>query len=141
MSDVYSLAADAVLLLHAAVVLFVLAGQTLICIGWWRGWRWTRARFWRAVHLTTIGCVALQGWCNVACPLTLLENWLRVRGGARPYRSGFVADWVARLLFYDAPAWVFTFLYSAFALLVIATFVLYPPRQNRGCKRGSNHAK
>ena len=31
--------ADAILLLHVAVVLFVLGGQALFLLGGWRGWR------------------------------------------------------------------------------------------------------
>jgi hypothetical protein len=36
---------------------------------------------------------------------------------------------VHELLFYDAPGWVFTLVYTAFGLLVVAAFILAPPRR------------
>jgi hypothetical protein len=41
----------------------------------------------------------------------------------------FIGYWLGRLLYYDAPAWLFTAGYTAFSLLVIATFICYPPRR------------
>lgn len=140
-ASVYVLAADAVLLLHAAFVLFVVVGQALILCGWRRGWRWTRGFTWRVVHLIAIGFVTLESWCGVACPLTVIENALRLRAGEFPYHDSFIGEWVQQLLFYSAPPWVFVGLYTSFASLVIVTFIMYPPRRSRGCKRGSNHAQ
>ncbi len=137
----HTLAANGILLLHAAFVLFVVGGQALIVLGWWHKWRWTRGFTWRVIHLVAIGFVTLESWCGVACPLTVFESWLRHRAGAVSYHASFIGDWVQRLMFYSAPPWVFTVLYSAFALLVAVTFMMYPPRRNLGCKRGSNDAQ
>jgi hypothetical protein len=71
----------------------------------------------------------------------VLESRLRFLAGASPYQTSFVGDWVQRLIYYSAPPWVFTALYTAFALLVVVTFIAYPPRRNPGCKPGSNRAK
>ena len=73
--------------------------------------------------------VAAQAWLGIACPLTLLENRLRLQAGDPGYRRGFVIDWVERLLFYQAPDWVFLLLYSLSALLIALTFAAYPPRR------------
>ena len=43
--------ADAVLFLHAGFVLFVVGGQAMVLLGWYRGWRWTRGFTWRVLHL------------------------------------------------------------------------------------------
>ena len=40
----------------------------------------------------------------------------------------FIGYWLNQLLFYSAPEWMFTLLYTLFALVVVATFVFYPPR-------------
>lgn len=138
---IYAFAADVVLSLHAAFVLFVVAGQALILCGWWRAWRWTRGFTWRVAHLIAIGFVTLESWCGVVCPLTTFESALRLRAGTPGYHESFVGDWAQRLLFYSAPPWVFVMVYSAFTLLVLVTFIRYPPRRNRGCKRESNHAQ
>jgi hypothetical protein len=63
--------------------------------------------------------------------LTTLENWLRRQAGTGSYAESFIAHWVGRLLFYDAPAWVFTLGYSAFALIVVLVWWRFPPRSGR----------
>lgn len=69
---------------------------------------------------------------GVPCPLTTLENEFRIRAGeAAAYQVSFIGYWLDRLLYYTAPAWVFTTIYTAFSLLVVLTFVFYPPRWNK----------
>lgn len=120
--------ADAVLLAHAALVLFVAAGPLLVLLGAWRNWEWTRRRGWRLLHLLAIAVVVAESWLGIECPLTTLEAWLRSQAGQTVQRQDFIAFWVGRLLFYEAEAWVFTLLYSAFALLVLWTWRRWPPR-------------
>lgn len=125
----YALLADGVLVLHASYVLFVVGGQLLIVVGWIRHWAWTRNGWFRWLHLGAIGFVVAEAWLGVRCPLTLLENNLRGLAGSARYDMSFIAHWLGRLLFYTAPAWAFTLLYSLFGLLVVITLVLYPPRR------------
>lgn len=66
---------------------------------------------------------------GVPCPLTIVENYLRTQAGEAAYEMGFVGYWLDRLLYFTAPAWVFTTAYTAFSLLVVLTFVMYPPRR------------
>jgi hypothetical protein len=125
----YRIAADAILILHTLFIAFVLFGLVLIWIGYFRSWTWTRGVAFRVAHLCAIGYVVLQSYGRIACPLTILENNLRIRGGQEPYsHNGFIADWLHRLIFFSAPSWVFTVCYTAFALLVIGTLVFAPPR-------------
>jgi len=125
----HALLADAVLLLHAAVVLFVVVGLPLIVAGNLRGWAWVNAMAFRIGHLAAIVVVAAQAWLGVACPLTVLEDWLRGQAGETRYAGGFVAHWLHRLLFYAFPDWVFTLAYTLFALLVAAAWWRFPPRR------------
>jgi Protein of Unknown function (DUF2784) len=128
----YERLADGVLVLHAAFVLFVVGGALFILLGWARRWDWTRRPLFRLIHLGSIGFVVLEAWFGVPCPLTLLENALRVRAGeAAAYQISFIGYWLDRLLYYDAPPWVFTTAYTAFSLLVVATFVWYPPHRRK----------
>ena len=119
--------ADLVLVLHAAVVFFVVGGLVLVVVGNSKGWHWVNATCFRAAHLVAIAVVTLQAWAGVVCPLTTLESWLRVQGGSPGYNASFIEHWVQRLLFYEAPTWVFTLLYSTFAAAVAATWWRYPP--------------
>ncbi|CAN5636838.1 DUF2784 domain-containing protein [soil metagenome] len=124
--------ADAVLILHVGVVLFVVAGLALVLVGNLRsgpGWRWVNSLYFRLAHLGAIAYVAAQAWLGITCPLTTLEQWLRVSGGAPAYGGGFIEHWLSRLLFWNAPAWVFTLIYTLFAMLVVAIWWRYPPRR------------
>lgn len=125
----YALLADAVLAVHAAVVLFVVAGLVLIVVGGRRRWAWSAAPAFRVAHALAIGIVVVQSWLGVDCPLTTLESWLRVQARAQPYAEGFVAHWLQRILYHDAPAWVFTLGYTLFGAAVAAAWWRFPMRR------------
>jgi len=122
-------AADIVLVAHAAFIAFVVGGQLLIVAGWLGGWDWPRHPPFRVLHLGAITVVVLESWCGITCPLTWLEFTLRPEGAGPAGQDGFIAYWLHRLIFYDAPSWVFTVIYTAFGATVLAAFVFYPPRR------------
>jgi len=125
----FRLAADAVLSLHALVVVFVVAGLALVLAGKPLGWRWIRHFGFRVTHLCAIAVVVLQSWLGVVCPLTRWEMNLRARAGDATYPGAFVAHWIERLLYYRAPDWVFVVLYTAFGVLVGACWFWVRPRR------------
>lgn len=125
----YQWLADAVLVVHAAYVLFVVGGLLLIVIGNLLGWRFVNRWWFRLLHLACIGIVVVEAWLGVTCPLTTLEVWLRVQAGQQGYGGGFIEHWLGRLIFFEAPAWVFTVVYTAFAGLVVAAWWRWPPRR------------
>jgi len=130
----YQLLADAVLTLHVAIVLFVVGGLIVILLGnWrrWKSWQWVNALWFRLAHLLAILFVVSESWLGIVCPLTTLEMWLRRQAGAGGYTGSFIEHWLQRLLYYDAPGWVFTLAYSVFGLAVVATWWLFPPRRRR----------
>ncbi len=127
----YPLLADLVLLLHFAVVLFVVGGLLLVIVGNRLNWRRVNALSFRLAHLAAIGIVVAQARLGQACPLTTLEMWLRRQAGEATYGASFIEHWVQRLLYYEAPSWVFTLAYSLFALLVAAAWWYFPPRRGR----------
>ena len=123
----YQALANAVLLLHFAVVVFVVLSLPAILVGNWRGWAWVNNRWFRSAHLLAIAVVVLQAWLGQYCALTELESWLRLQAGEVGYGRGFVEYWVQRVLYYQAPLWVFTVVYTAFGGLVAWAWVRYPP--------------
>ena len=127
----YQLLADAVLVLHLGIVLFIVAGLALIVAGNLRGWRWANAWWFRVVHFAAIGIVVAQAWLGRICPLTTLETWLRGRAGEPSYSGSFIEHWVQRILFYDVPPSVFTLGYTLFGLLVLVAWWRFPPRRDR----------
>ena len=124
---IYRHLADAVLVLHVGVVFFIVGGLLAVLAGGWLGWRWVRNFSFRLLHLAAIVYVAGQSWFAVACPLTVLESWLRMQAHQPVYERGFIEDWLQRALYFNAPAWVFVLAYSLFAGLVALSWVWYPP--------------
>lgn len=127
----YQALADAVLLLHLGVVVFVVLGLPAIVIGNRAGWSWANEFWWRLAHLVAIGVVALQAWLGQYCPLTSLESRLRIQAGQTGYASSFIEHWVQSVLYYQAPLWVFAIIYTVFGLSVAWAWRRYPPRVGR----------
>jgi polyferredoxin len=130
--------ADLVLVLHFGVVAFVVGGLVLVWVG--NGLDLRRLRrcvnglAFRVAHLLAIAIVVAESWLGIVCPLTSFEQALRSRAGvpAPGGEEAFLASWLSRLLFYDAPVWVFTLAYSLFGLLVVASWWSFPPRRAGG---------
>ncbi|MEH6823525.1 MAG: DUF2784 domain-containing protein [Motiliproteus sp.] len=135
MDHLYQNLADAVLLLHSLIVVFVVAALLLTIVGGYRQWLWVRNWWFRVVHLVAIAVVVAQSWAGLLCPLTTLEMWLRGKAGSVPYDGGFIQYWLQRFLYYDAPEWVFVVVYTVFGLLVIITWGLFPPQKKPGTVR------
>ncbi len=125
----YLLAADAILFLHLLFVVFVVVGLLLILIGKWLSWRWVYGFWFRVTHLAAIGYVVLQSWLGAICPLTLWEMQLRARAGDSTYDGAFIAHWVERLLYYQAPTWVFAVIYTLFGGLVVLSWIWVKPKR------------
>jgi glutathione S-transferase len=126
--SLYQLLADAVLVLHVAIVIFVVMGLLLIVIGNLLARQWVNASWFRLAHLVTIAVVVAEAWAGIVCPLTTLEMWLRSNARAITYSGSFIQHWLQPLLFWQAPAWVFTVAYSLFGLVVVAVWWYFPPR-------------
>lgn len=78
-----------VVLVHMAFVVFVVAGGVLAL-------RWPRVAW---VHLPAALWGAMIALAGFLCPLTPLENWLRVRGGASAYDTGFLEHYLLPILY------------------------------------------
>lgn len=124
----FPLLADLVLAIHVAVVIFVVGGFGFIVAGGLCGWESARARGFRLAHLAAIAVIAGQSWLGALCPLTTLEMWLRTQASQDSYAGSFIEHWLQWLLYYDAPAWVFTLAYTLFGLAVAAAWRWFPPR-------------
>ena len=119
--------ADVLLVVHFGIVAFIVGGLILVWVGAPLGWRWVRNPWFRYLHLGGIAYVAAEALLGVVCPLTVWEDLLR--GGPRP--ESFVARWVRYFLYYEAPEWVFTAAYVAWALATLLTLRWVPPRLSR----------
>lgn len=128
----YRFLADAVLVVHFGFVLFVVGGLVVVVAGNRLRWRWVNRRWFRLAHLAAIAFVVLQTWLGQLCPLTNLESWLRVQAGGGAYDRSFIEHWLRRLIFFEAPFWVFTAAYTVFAGLVMWAWWRFPPHRDSG---------
>lgn len=140
MQTLYTVLADIILVSHILVVIFVVFGLVLILLGGLiqrkspkhaHRWNWVRNPWFRIAHVCTIIVVALQAWAGVVCPLTIWEMALREKAGLATYEGSFITYWLNQLLYYEAPAWVFTAAYTGFASLVIISWFWVKPRSLR----------
>jgi hypothetical protein len=131
MPNGYTILADAVVIIHATYVAFVVFGLAAILIGAAMNWRWTRSLAFRIAHLAAIALVCVEAIVGMICPLTSLENLMREHASATQYPGDFVAYWAHRAIFYNFPPWIFTIAYISFAILVAITFIAIPPRWPR----------
>jgi hypothetical protein len=107
----YSLAADAVLVLHLAFILFASCGALLVV---WRpriAWLHLPALAWAAWIVATHGI----------CPLTPLENALRHRAGEAGYGGGFIDHYLVPLIY---PPGLTPAHQTALAILLVASNTL-----------------
>ncbi|HUH84715.1 MAG TPA: DUF2784 domain-containing protein [Stellaceae bacterium] len=127
----YSLLAIAVLLFHLAIILFNVFGLIVIPLGAWRGWRFVRVFWWRALHLAILGVVAIQAVLDQVCFLTAWQGALERAAGEASSDAPFIAGFINRLIYWPLPISVFAVAYVAICLYVILLWVLVPPRRQR----------
>jgi hypothetical protein len=111
---VYRLLADAVLVLHLAFVVFVVIGGVAVL-------RWPHLAW---VHLPAAVWGALIEFAGWICPLTPLENELRVRGGGSSYEGGFIDHYITGILYPNGLTRSAQFALGA-CVLVINAFVYW----------------
>lgn len=86
---VYRWLADLVVVIHALFVVFVLLGAFLALRWGWIVWIHIPAAVWGVL-------IEYGGWI---CPLTPLENYLRVRAGQAKYTGDFIQHYLLGALY------------------------------------------
>jgi len=85
----YQLLADLVLILHFGFVVFAAFGGLLVL--------WRPRILW--LHLPALLWGVVVQWADWVCPLTPLENVLRLRGGGEVFAGGFIERFVSHILY------------------------------------------
>lgn len=85
----YRLAADTVVVLHLIFILFVFFGGLTL-------FRWPKM-IW--IHVPAAVWGGLVEFFGFPCPLTPLENHLRIAGNVATYTSGFVAHYIMPIVY------------------------------------------
>jgi hypothetical protein len=124
----YLLLADGILLTHFALVIFVVFGFIFIWIGHFAKWKSAKNAKFRICHVFIMGVVFCKSLLGIVCPLTEWENDLRIKGGeGRIYETGFVQEWIQKIMFYEFSEGTFMVLYLLFFALILMTFWAIPP--------------
>ncbi len=85
----YRLLADGVLVLHLLLIIFGLLGGLLY---FWRKWL-------LVLHVPMAVWISLIEFFGWVCPLTPLENNLRIAGGEAGYDGGFIEHYLSPLIY------------------------------------------
>jgi hypothetical protein len=86
---VYQTLANVVVVIHLSFVIFVVLGAVLTSWRRWIIWLHIPAFLW-AIWIECTGGI---------CPLTPLENWLRIKGGQGAYEGDFIATYLFPVLY------------------------------------------
>lgn len=108
----YRLAADGVLLLHLAFILFAVFGGALAA-----RWRWMPL-----VHLPTAAWALFVELTGRLCPLTALENNLRIRAGESGYTESFIEHYLLGVIYPNGLTRELQFVLAAIVLVVNIAF-------------------
>ncbi|HET9149725.1 MAG TPA: DUF2784 domain-containing protein [Alphaproteobacteria bacterium] len=130
------LLADTVLAAHVAVIAFNVFGLIAIPVGAWRGWRFVRVFWWRALHLGILIIVAVQAVAGRACFLTLWWSELLARAGEIASSQPLIARLVTRAIYWPLPLWVFAALYVAVLGTTVFLWWRVPPQMGKRFRRG-----
>ena len=122
-----SLAADFLVLFHLLFIVFVMCGGLLVLK--WRKLAWA--------HIPAAVWGTLIEFCGWICPLTPLENSLRLAAGSRPYAGGFIDNYIMPMIYPPGLTremqWI---LGGAVVLVNVAVYSVWAVRLSRCRKPG-----
>ena len=120
----YQLFADFVVAIHFAFVLFSVLGALLAI-------RWRRILY---LHLPAAVWAAWIEFSGRICPLTPLENWLRLKGGEAGYSGDFIGHYLLSILYPSGLTRKFQFVLGGVVVglnMIIYGYILFA-RKRRG---------
>ncbi|MCC5874427.1 MAG: DUF2784 domain-containing protein [Gammaproteobacteria bacterium] len=125
----YAMAADVVLILHAAFILFAVAGGLLLL-----RWRWL---VW--LHLPAAGWAALVVTAGWICPLTPIEQMLRGLAGQDGYDGSFIEHYLVMLIYPPGLTRPVQILLGVLVVVVNIAIYVGVWRQHRHASGTANH--
>lgn len=111
MTMLYTLLADAIVLLHFGFLLFVVLGGLLVL-------RWRRIAW---LHLPAAVWGAFVELYRHDCPLTPLENRLRAEAGLTTYGGGFIDHYIMPVIY---PSGLTPALQAVLGIALVAGYLL-----------------
>lgn len=121
---IYQILADAVMLLHLLFICFVVGGGLLVF-----RWQWVAL-----LHLPAAVWGALIEFMGWYCPLTPLENNLRLLAGLSGYEGGFIEHYLLPVIYPDGLTSKIQIMLGIFVVALnvcIYTFILLRHKKSR----------
>ena len=118
-----SILADLVIWIHFLWIGFLILGFPVVL--------YLNRRGWRLLHAGALMAALIMQIAGIWCPLTILEGWLKDRGGPASYPGDFIPRMLEQLIYVDDDVlavvpWL-TVLYTG---LVVLSFWLRPLKRN-----------
>jgi len=88
----FLIAADAVSVIHLAFIIFAVLGGLLVL-------RWKRLAWF---HVPSFCWATAIEFLGAICPLTPMENWLRMKGDDAGYDTGFIEQYLLPIMYPEA---------------------------------------
>jgi len=127
----YKLLADSIVVIHFMWILFMLLGFILTLYGFfWKEFfnKW----LFRTLHLCGIIYVGLLAFLREYCPLTILENTLRVKYNPDlTYLGSFIVYYIEKLVYPDLNPSIILVPTIFIAVFTIVVFIIKPPAKIR----------
>jgi hypothetical protein len=120
----YRLAAEAVLLLHLAFIVFALLGAAFAA----------RRRWLIVVHLPAAAWGFFVELTGRICPLTYAENFLRIKAGQAGYTESFIEHYLLAVLYPAGLTREVQFVLAGVVIVInlaIYAWLFYPRRASR----------
>jgi hypothetical protein len=120
----YRLAAEAVLLLHLAFIVFALLGAAFAA----------RRRWLIVVHLPAAALGFFVELTGRICPLTYAENFLRIKAGQSGYTESFIEHYLLAVIYPAGLTREVQFVLAGVVVVVnvaIYAWLFYPRRASR----------
>lgn len=122
--------ADAIIVVHFLYILFMLLGFLLTGYALFFREKFFDRWLFRSLHLLGIFYVASLSILGKYCPLTILENELRLRYEVSLVYSGsFIVHYLERLVYPDVNPLVIQIPTVFLAIFTIVVFIVRPPKK------------
>ena len=122
---IYKILADTIVVIHFAWILFMIAGFILTLCGFF--WKRVFDRWlFRLIHLCGIIYVALLAVLRQYCPLTILENSLRLKYNTGvKYPGSFIVYYIEKLVYPDVNVSIILIPTIFIATFTIIVFIIW----------------
>jgi len=132
----YKIFADTIIVVHFLFILFMLFGFFLTLYGIFFRHKFFDRWLFRSLHLLGIFYVVSLSILGKYCPLTILENELRLRYEVYSVYSGsFIVHYLEKLVYPDVNPWVIRIPTVFLAIFTIVVFIVRPPEKIKSIMR------